>query len=337
MTTETKMAIDDRVLVGIDDIRAASRRLDGIATRTPMHHSRTVDELVGAAVWFKCEQFQRSGSFKFRGAYNALAAMPDDQRARGVVAYSSGNHAQAVALAAQEFGCPAVIVMPSDAPAVKVEATRGYGAEVVFFDRLTESREAIGLEIAERRELSLVPPFNHPDVVAGQGTLALEMFEEQPHLDIVLAPVGGGGLIGGIAVATHGVRPEALVYGVEPSVANDAQRSLESGQIVTIAPPDTIADGIRTLAVGDVTFPILKRDLAGIVTVSDDEIRSALRYLAGRLKLLVEPTGAVGAAAVLEGRIPDMAGKRIGVVLCGGNADLSDLGAILSSTGVVPS
>ena len=331
MVTSATGVTTDQITITIDDVRTAARRLNGIATRTPMFHSRTVDDLVGAEVWFKGEQFQRSGSFKFRGAYNALAAMPDDQRARGVVAFSSGNHAQAVGLASQEFGCPAVIVMPSDAPAVKVAATRGYGAEVVFYDRHTESREQIGAEIASRRGVTLVPPFNHPDVVAGQGTLALEMFEEQPNLDIVLAPVGGGGLISGIAVAAHGVRPGAAVYGVEPEVANDAQRSLESGQIVTIAAPDTIADGIRTAAVGSVTFPIMRHDLAGIVTVSEDEIRSALRFLAGRLKLLVEPTGAVGAAAVLEGRIPDMAGKRVGVVLCGGNADLADLAAILGA------
>ncbi len=331
MVTSATGATTDQLTVTIDDVRAAARRLAGIATRTPMFHSRTVDDLVGAEVWFKGEQFQRSGSFKFRGAYNALAALADDQRARGVVAFSSGNHAQAVGLAAREFGVPAVIVMPSDAPAVKVAATRGYGAEVVFYDRHTESREQIGAEIASRRGLTLVPPFNHPDVVAGQGTLALEMFEEQPELDIVLAPVGGGGLISGIAVAAHGVRPGVAVYGVEPEVANDAQRSLASGQIVTIAAPDTIADGIRTAAVGSVTFPIMRHDLAGIVTVSEDEIRSALRFLAGRLKLLVEPTGAVGAAAVLEGRIPDMTGRRVGVVLCGGNADLADLAAILGT------
>ena len=332
-STATSVTTDQRT-VTIDAIRAAAQRLDGVAIRTPMFHSRTVDDVVGAEVWFKGEQFQRSGSFKFRGAYNALAAMPDEQRARGVVAFSSGNHAQAVGLAAREFGCPAVIVMPSDAPAVKVAATRGYGAEVVFFDRQTESRERIGQEIASRRGLTLVPPFNHPDVVAGQGTLALEMFEEQPDLDIVLAPVGGGGLISGIAVAARGVRPGVLVYGVEPEVANDAQRSLESGQIVTISPPNTIADGIRTAAVGDVTFPLMRANLAGIVTVSDDEIRSALRFLAGRLKLLVEPTGAVAAAAVFESRVPDMAGKRVGVVLCGGNADLADLAAILAHSDI---
>ena len=331
MVTSATGVTTDQITVTINDVRAAARRLDGIATRTPMFHSRTVDDLVGAEVWFKAEQFQRSGSFKFRGAYNALAAMPEEQRGRGVVAFSSGNHAQAVGLAAGEFGVPAVIVMPSDAPAVKVAATRGYGAEVVFYDRQTESREQIGAEIASRRGLTLVPPFNHPDVIAGQGTLALEMFDQQPELDIVLAPVGGGGLISGIAVAALGVRPGVRIYGVEPEVANDAQRSLESGEIVTIAAPDTVADGIRTAAVGSVTFPIMRHDLAGIVTVSEDEIRSALRFLAGRLKLLVEPTGAVGAAAVLEGRIPDMAGKRVGVVLCGGNADLADLAAILSA------
>ena len=336
MTTTTRMVGEDavgkdQVRVGFEDVQAAARRLDGVATRTPMHHSRTVDGLVGAEVWFKCEQFQRSGSFKFRGAYNALAAMPEAQRARGVVAYSSGNHAQAVALAAREFGCPAVIVMPSDAPAVKVAGTRGYGAEVVFFDRRTESREAIGQALAADRGLSLVPPFNHPDVVAGQGTLALEMLDERPELDIVVTPVGGGGLVSGVAVAAHGRRAGVAVYGVEPETANDAQQSLASGEIVTISPPDTIADGVRTLAVGEVTFPIMRRNLAGIVTVSDDEVRSAVRFLAGRMKLLVEPTGAVAAAAVLEGRVPDLAGKRIGVVLSGGNADLAVLGAILSS------
>ena len=316
--------------VTIDAVRAAAGRVHGIATRTPMFHSRSVDEMTGAEVWFKGEQFQRTGSFKFRGAYNALAALPEDIRRNGLVAFSSGNHAQAVALAASIFGVPAVIVMPSDAPAVKVDATRGYGAEVVFFDRRTESRESIGADLATTRGLTLVPPFNHPDVVAGQGTLALEMLEDQPDLDVVLAPVGGGGLIGGIAVAARGVRPDIRVFGVEPATANDAQRSIRSGEIVQIEPPDTIADGIRTAAVGSVTFPILRELLADIVTVTDDETREALRLLAGRLKLLVEPTGAVGAAAVFGGHIPDIAGKKVGVVLCGGNADLGDLAMILA-------
>lgn len=325
MTTQATTGLQ----VTIADVRAAAARLEGVANRTPMFHSRTIDAMVGAEVWFKGEQFQRTGSFKFRGAYNALAALPEARRRNGAVAYSSGNHAQAVALAASLFGVPAVIVMPSDAPAVKLEATRGYGAEIVQYDRLTESREAIGREIAERRGLTLIPPFDHPDVIAGQGTIALEMLDDQPDLDLILAPVGGGGLIGGIAVGARGTKPGLAVWGVEPDTADDAARSIASGSIVHIAPPDTIADGIRTAAVGDITFPILRQELAGIATVSDDEIRSALRVLASRLKLLVEPTGAVGVAAVMEGRIPDIAGRRVGVVLCGGNADLGALGAIL--------
>jgi threo-3-hydroxy-L-aspartate ammonia-lyase len=327
----TDRAVDGPLAVSLDDVRAAAARLDGVATRTPMFHSRHVDGLVGAEVWFKAEQFQRTGSFKFRGAYNALAAMPEDLRRTGVVAFSSGNHAQAVALAASLFGVPAVIVMPSDAPAVKVAATRGYGAEVVFFDRHGQSRETIGAQLASERGLTLLPPFNHPAVVAGQGTLALEMLEDQPDLDVVLAPVGGGGLIGGVAVASRGVRGDDIrVYGVEPATADDARQSVRAGEIVQIEPPDTIADGVRTTAIGDITFPILSRLLADIVTVTDDETRAALRLLAGRMKLLVEPTGAVGAAAVFEGRVPDIAGKRVGVVLCGGNADLGDLAAILA-------
>lgn len=331
VTTETTDTTASATIpVSLDDIEAAAHRISGFVNRTPMQTSRALNNALGAEVWFKCEQFQRTGSFKVRGAFNALAKLTPDQRRRGVVAYSSGNHAQAIALAARELNAPAIVVMPSDAPQSKIAATKGYGAEVVTYDRQTESREAIGERLASERGLTLIPPYNHPDVIAGQGTLALEMLADVPDLDIIVVPTGGGGMLGGVAVAARGLKPAMAIFGVEPDGANDAQQSLERGSIVTIDPPATIADGIRTLAIGSLTFPILRQFTTGIVTVSDDEIRGALRYLAGRLKLLVEPTGAVGAAAVLYGHIPDMRGKRVGVVLCGGNADLSELGAILS-------
>lgn len=321
-----------QLTVTLDDVEAAAARLHGVANRTPMQTSRSLNATLGAELWFKCEQFQRTGSFKFRGAYNALAVLPEDVRKRGVVAFSSGNHAQAMALAANVLRIPAVIVMPSDAPRVKLEATRGYGAEIVTYDRLTEDREAIGQAIAAQRNLTLIPPFNNDDVIAGQGTLALEMLSDVPDLDAIVAPVGGGGLLSGIAVAAKGLKPGMSIYGVEPETACDARDSIRAGEIVRIDPPETIADGIRTVAVGTKTFPILQQLVDDIVTVTDDEIRDALRYLAGRLKLLVEPTGAVAAAAVMYGKLPNARGKRIGVVLCGGNADLSELGSILSSS-----
>lgn len=327
----TAQTTDATIPVALNDIEDAAHRIGAFVNRTPMQTSRALNNALGAEVWFKCEQFQRTGSFKVRGAFNALMKLSPDERRRGVVAYSSGNHAQAIALAARELNAPAVVVMPSDAPQSKIEATKGYGAEVVPYDRLSESREAIGERLASERGLTLIPPYNHPDVIAGQGTLALEMLADVPDLDIIVVPTGGGGMLGGVTIAARGLKPNMAIYGVEPDGANDAQQSVELGSIVTIDPPATIADGIRTLAIGTLTFPILRQLTTGIVTVSDDEIRSALRYLAGRLKLLVEPTGAVGAAAAFYGHIPDMRGKRVGVVLCGGNADLTELGAILST------
>jgi len=317
--------------VQFDDVQAAARRLAGTAQTTPVFASRSVNERANREVWFKAEQFQRTGSFKFRGAYNALAVLDDETRARGVAAFSSGNHAQAVALAAKLFGVPAVIVMPNDAPRIKLDATRGYGAEVVLYDRLKEDREAIARRLAEERGLTVIPPFNHPPVIAGQGTLAIEFLQQVPDLDVILAPVGGGGLISGIAVAAKGINPDIRVYGVEPERANDAQRSLRTGAIVHIDPPDTIADGIRTEAIGTLTFPIMQALLEDIVTVSEEEIREAVRFLLLRAKLVVEPTGAVSAAAVLNGKVPGASGKRVGAVLSGGNVDPAVLAEILTA------
>jgi threonine dehydratase len=300
------------------DVAAAAERLRGVAHQTPAQHSHSFDEVAGHETWFKCEQFQRVGAFKFRGAYNALACLPEGVRARGVVAFSSGNHAQAVALAARLFGVPAVICMPTDAPRVKVAATRGYGAEIVTYDRQTEDREAIGRRLAEERGLSLIPPYDHPHVIAGAGTAALELVSQVADLDVIATPVGGGGLLSGSCLAAHGVRPAIRMIGVETEAANDVWQSLRRGERVTIAPPDTIADGIRTQALGTLTFPILQAHGAAIVLVSDDEVRAAMRFLALRLKLFVEPTGAVAVAAALTGKLRPY-GDRIGVIISGGN------------------
>jgi threonine dehydratase len=299
-------------------VQAAAERLRDVAHHTSVHHSHTFDEVAGVETWFKCEQFQRGGAFKFRGAYNKLASIPAEQRARGVVAFSSGNHAQAVALCARLFGVPSVICMPTDAPGVKVAATRGYGAEIVPYDRLTEDREALGRRLAEERGLTLVPPYDDPAIISGAGTAGLELMSQVEGLDVVATPVGGGGLLSGTCLAVHGVRPDVKLIGVETEAANDGYLSLQRGERVTIAPPDTIADGIRTTSLGQLTFPIIREHAAAIVLVSDDEVRRAMRFLLLRLKLLVEPTGAVAAAAALTGKLRPF-GKRVGVVLSGGN------------------
>jgi threonine dehydratase len=299
-------------------VQAAAERLRDVAHHTSVHHSHTFDEVAGVETWFKCEQFQRGGAFKFRGACNKLASIPAEQRAHGVVAFSSGNHAQAVALCARLFGVPAVICMPTDAPGVKVAATRGYGAEIVPYDRLTEDREALGRRLAEERGLTLVPPYDDPAIIAGAGTAGLELMSQVEGLDVVATPVGGGGLLSGTCLAVHGVRPDVKLIGVETEAANDGYLSLQRGERVTIAPPDTIADGIRTTSLGQLTFPIIREHATAIVLVSDDEVRRAMRFLLLRLKLLVEPTGAVAAAAALTGKLRPF-GKRVGVVLSGGN------------------
>ena len=304
-----------------EDVVRAAQRLAGVAHRTPVLTSRTVNEALAADVYFKCENLQRAGAFKFRGAYNAIAALPADRRGRGVVAYSSGNHAQAVALAARLLATPAVIVMPRDAPAMKVAATRGYGAEIVLYDRYTEDREAIGRQLAQERGLALIPPFDHPDVIAGQGTAAAELLADTGALDVLVTPVGGGGLLSGSALAAQALAPQCVLYGVEPDGADDARQSLQRGEIVTIAPPRSIADGAVTTHIGTLCFPILRRHVRDIVTASDDQLRQTMRLLAERMKLVVEPTGCLPLAALMNGAL-DVRGQRVGIILSGGNADL---------------
>lgn len=314
--------------ISFADIEAAATRLEGVANRTPVLTSRTMDALSGRQLFFKCENFQRSGSFKFRGAYNRLSQLSGAQRERGVVAFSSGNHAQGVALAARLLGLPALIVMPDDAPPVKVEATRAYGAEVVFYNRHSDDREALARQIAEARGAVVVPSYNDPQIMAGQGTLARELLAEVPDLDALVIPVGGGGLISGCALAAKRSRPEIKLYGVEAEGADDVFQSLQAGRIVTIPPPTTIADGIRLQAPGALTFPVIQRFVDAVALVSDAEIIAALRLVVTRMKLVIEPTAAVGVAAVLQGRIPEEA-RRVGVVLCGGNVEPALLAALL--------
>jgi len=304
------------------DVVAAAGRIAGHAHKTPVLTSRTIDEEFGAQVFFKCENLQRVGAFKFRGAFNALAKFSPAQRRAGVVAFSSGNHAQAIALSARLLGIPATIVMPHDAPAAKVAATRGYGGQVVVYDRYRDDREQIGRELAEQHGLTLVPPYDHPDVLAGQGTAAKELFEEVGTLDAFFAPLGGGGLLSGCALASRALAPSCQVYGVEPEAGNDGQRSFRSGAIVHIATPQTIADGAQTQHLGQLTFPIIRRDVTDVLTATDVQLVECMAFLASRMKLLVEPTGCLGFAAVRE-RKATLRGKRVGILLSGGNVDLA--------------
>jgi len=282
--------------------------------------SRTLDELAGRSVLLKCENLQRGGAFKFRGAYNTVSQLSAEARSRGVLAFSSGNHAQGVALAAKLLGAPAAICMPSDAPPVKIAATRGYGAEVIFYDRLKDDRAAVARRIAEERGMTLVPPYDHPHIMAGAGTGALELLGQAPGLDALLVPIGGGGLIAGSAVAAHGARPATQVFGVEPAGADDTLRSLRAGERLSIPPPGTIADGLRVTAPGELTFPIVQRHVADILVVSDAEIMEALRFALLRLKLVIEPSGVVPLAALLAGRLPAEI-RRVGLIISGGNID----------------
>jgi threonine dehydratase len=314
--------------VTFDDVLEAATRLEGVAHRTPVHRSRTVDERTGAQVFFKCENFQRAGAFKFRGAYNALARLSPDQRRRGVLTYSSGNHAQAVALAGRLLGIPTTIVMPSDAPAVKTAATRGYGGEVVSYDRASARREELGARIAAERGLVVVPPYDHADVVAGQGTAARELFDEVGALDVLLVPCGGGGLLSGCAVASQALAPSCRVIGVEPQRADDATRSFRTRTLQTVDNPDTIADGARTPSLGTITFPLVLRYVHDMVTVPEEAIAGTMFFLWERLKLVVEPTGALAAAAALEGLVP-VKGARVGIVLSGGNVDLAAVSRLI--------
>ncbi|HAE46452.1 threo-3-hydroxy-L-aspartate ammonia-lyase [Tistrella sp.] len=314
--------------IGIEDVRAAAARLEGVAHRTPVLTSATADAMTGARLFFKPENLQRMGAFKFRGAYNALAKLKAQPRPpRGVVAFSSGNHAQAVALAGRLLGLETVIVMPSDAPLIKRQATEGYGGEVVAYDRYTQDREAIGREIAEERGLVLIPPFDHADVMAGQGTAALELLQDvmaMPDaggLDLLFVCVGGGGLISGSAVAAAALQPGCRVIGVEPAAGDDVRRSLAAGEIVSIPTPQTIADGAQTAAPGRLTFPVIRALVDQVITVEDAALVEAMRFFAGRMKLVVEPTGCLAAAGAFSGAI-DIHGQRVGVILSGGNVDL---------------
>ena len=312
-----------------DDVSAAAARIRGYAHRTPVLTSRTVNEALGAEVFFKCENFQRMGAFKFRGAFNALSKFDARQRKAGVVAFSSGNHAQAIALSAQLLQMPATIVMPHDAPATKVAATQGYGGHVVFYDRYKEDREQIGRDLADQHGLTLIPPYDHPDVIAGQGTAAMELFEEAGALDAVFATLGGGGLLSGTALATRALSPDALLYGVEPEAGNDGQQSFRSGRIVHIDTPTTIADGAQTQHLGNLTFPIIRRDVNDVLTASDAELVDCMGFFASRMKMIVEPTGCLGFAAARRIKA-QLKGKRIGIVISGGNVDLERLGALLT-------
>ena len=309
-------------------VERAAARIAGAAHRTPVMTSRTVDERLGATVFFKCENFQRVGAFKFRGAFNAIAALDEARRREGVVAFSSGNHAQAMALAGRLQNAPVTIVMPSDAPAAKMAATRGYGAEVVVYDRYRDDREVIGRRLAEERGLALIPPYDHADVIAGQGTAAKELIEEVGQLDLLLVCLGGGGLLAGSALSAAALSPGCTIIGVEPEAGNDGQRSFRSGEIVHIDVPRTIADGAQTQHLGHLTFPIIRRLVADIVTVPDAALIAAMRFFAERMRIVVEPTGCLAAAAAFSGAA-DVRGKRIGVIVSGGNVDMDRFAALM--------
>jgi threonine dehydratase len=313
--------------VTFNDVALAHERIRGEAHRTPVLTSATIDELTGAKVFFKPENLQRMGAFKFRGAYNALSQLTAEAKKRGVVAFSSGNHAQAVALAGRLLGVPRVIVMPEDAPKVKVAATKGYGAEVVLYTK-NQDREELAMQISSERGLTVIPPYNHPHIVAGQGTAAKELIEDAGQLDLLLVPCGGGGLLSGCAIAAKHLSPGCRVIGVEPAAGDDATRSFKTKTLQTVKNPDTIADGARTPSLGSVTYPLVMKHVDDMLTVTDAELLKWMFFLWERMKIVVEPTGTLAAAALLEGKL-EAKGKRVGVVLSGGNADVKALAALL--------
>jgi len=313
-----------------DDVSAAAMRIKGHAHRTPVISSRTLNEELGAEVFFKCENLQRMGAFKFRGAFNALSKFGDQQRRAGVVAFSSGNHAQAIALSAKLLGMPATIVMPHDAPASKVAATKGYSGKVVIYDRFREDRELIGRDLAEKHGMTLIPPYDHPDVIAGQGTAAKELFEEVGALDALFIPLGGGGLLAGSALSTRALSPGCKLYGVEPEAGNDGQRSFHSGAIVHIDTPRTIADGAQTQHLGSFTFPIIRREVDDVLTATDKQLVDCMRFAASRMKLVIEPTGCLGLAAARQMKL-QLNGKRVGVLISGGNVDIERFCSLLAA------
>jgi len=312
------------------DVEAAAGRLEGVAHRTPVMTSRTADARAEGKLFFKCENLQRGGAFKFRGAYNAIAALTQEQRRNGVIAYSSGNHAQAVALAGRLQGVGASIVMPKDAPAAKVSATREYGGEITFYDRYSESREEICAALARDRGLAIIPPYDHPQVIAGQGTAARELFEAAGELDILLVSLGGGGLLAGSALAARAMSPRCRVVGVEPEAGNDGQQSFRAGRVIRIPVPHSIADGALTTCIGANNFPIIRALVHDVVTVSDQMLIEAMRFVAERMKIVAEPTGCLGAAAALSRRF-HQPGERVGVLISGGNIDLARYGDLLRS------
>ena len=309
-------------MLSFEDVAAAAERLAGVAHRTPVATSRTLDERLAARLFLKCENLQRAGAFKFRGAYNAIARLSPEERRSGVLTYSSGNHAQAIALASRLLGTQATIVMPENAPAAKRRATEAYGARVVPYDPGKEKREEVAERLRQQGEPVLIPPYDHEDVIAGQGTAALELLEDVGELDLLLVPCGGGGLLSGSALAARRLRPRCRVVGVEPETADDATRSFRTGVLHTVSNPETIADGARTPSLGRLTFPLVRAHVDDMITVSDDDLVRAMRFVWERMKLVVEPTGVLGLAAAFRGKV-DVAGKRVGVVLSGGNVDLA--------------
>ncbi|MDU7793089.1 MAG: threo-3-hydroxy-L-aspartate ammonia-lyase [Citrobacter freundii] len=313
----TEMTLPD-----YNDVAAAAERIADYANKTPVMTSRTVNEEFGAEVFFKCENFQRMGAFKFRGAMNALRQFTPQQRAAGVVTFSSGNHAQAIALSAKLLGIPATIIMPHDAPVAKVATTKGYGGKVVTYDRYTEDREKIGRDLAEKQGLTLIPPYDHPHVIAGQGTATKELIEEVGQLDALFVCLGGGGLLSGSALAARHLSPDCIVYGVEPEAGNDGQQSFRSGKIVHIDTPKTIADGAQTQHLGNYTFQIIQQNVNDILTVSDAELITSMKFIAERMKIVVEPTGCLGFAAA-RARKAELRGKKVGIIISGGNVDIS--------------
>ena len=312
------------------DVQDAAQHIQGVAHRTPVLTSRTLNERLGCEVFFKCENLQRVGAFKFRGAFNALSKFTTEQKQNGVIAFSSGNHAQGIALAAQILNIPAIILMPKDAPKTKVEATQGYGATVIFYDRYTQNREQLGQQIAQEKSMTLIPSYDHADVIAGQGTAAKELFEEVPHLDYLFVGLGGGGLLAGTLLSAHALQPDCQVFGVEPQAGNDGQQSLKQGKIIRINTPQTIADGAQVQHLGELTFPIIQTHVQGIDTVTDDELKQAMRFFAERMKIVVEPTGCLGLAAIIKNKAK-LQGKRVGCMITGGNIDLVRYATLLVS------
>jgi threonine dehydratase len=311
------------------DVQQAAKRIHGAAHRTPVMTSRTADKIAGAELFFKCENLQRIGAFKFRGAYNALSQFSAEQRSNGVLTFSSGNHAQAIALSASLLGIRSAIIMPEDAPEAKIRATKGYGAEVITYNRYTEDREEIARRLAEERKMTLIPPYDHADVICGQGTAAMELFEDVGELDVLLVCLGGGGLLAGSALAASGLSPKCKVVGVEPELGNDGQQSLRKGEIVHIAVPDTIADGAKVTHIGQRNFQVIQRHVDDIVTVPDAQLIETMKFFAERMKIVVEPTGCLGAAAAFHQAYP-VSGKKVGIILSGGNIDLPVLAKFLS-------